>query len=107
MHWLYLIGAIGFEVAGTISMKLAEGFTRPVPSVLIFLFYALAFTMLTLALKRLEVSFIYPVWSGVGTLAIALIGWVWFGESMTWLKAASVALIIAGVVGLSVGHPKL
>lgn len=44
MHWVYMIGAIAFEVAGTVSMKLAAGFTKPVPSVLIFVFYAVSFT---------------------------------------------------------------
>lgn len=104
MHWLYMIGAIGFEVAGTTCMKLAEGFTRPLPSVLIFVFYAVSFTLLTLALKRLDVSVVYPLWSGVGTVAIAMIGVAWFGESLSWLKVASIALIILGVVGLSIGR---
>ncbi|MGC2854584.1 DMT family transporter [Novispirillum sp. DQ9] len=104
MHWLFMIGAIGFEVAGTTCMKLAEGFTRPLPSVLIFVFYAISFTLLTLALKRLDVSVVYPLWSGVGTVAIAVIGVAWFGESLSWLKVASIALIILGVVGLSIGR---
>lgn len=104
MHWVLLIGAIGFEVAGTTCMKLAQGFTRPLPSVLIFVFYAVSFTLLTLALKRLDVSVVYPLWSGIGTVAIALIGVAWFGESLSWLKVASIALIVLGVVGLSLGR---
>lgn len=104
MQWVLLLGAIGFEVAGTTCMKLAQGFTRPLPSVLIFVFYGVSFTLLTLALKRLDVSVVYPLWSGVGTVAIALIGVAWFGESLTWLKVASIALIVAGVVGLSIGR---
>lgn len=103
MHWLLLAAAILFEVAGTTCMKLAEGFTRPVPSVLIFVFYAVSFGLLTVALKRLDVSVVYPIWSGVGTTIIAVIGVWWFGEELTWLKTASVALVILGVVGLSVG----
>ncbi len=104
MHWVYMIGAIAFEVAGTTCMKLAAGFTRPVPSVLIFVFYAVSFTLLTLALKRLDVSVVYPLWSGIGTVAIAIIGVWWFGEDLTWLKVASIALILLGVVGLSIGR---
>jgi len=103
MAWVYLVAAIAFEVAGTTCMKLAEGFTRLVPSVLIFVFYAISFTFLTLALKRLDVSVAYAVWSGLGTVAIAVIGVAAFGEALTWLKTVSIALVIAGVIGLTVG----
>ncbi|MGH8589282.1 MAG: DMT family transporter, partial [Gammaproteobacteria bacterium] len=82
-HWLYLAAAIVFEVAGTTSMKLAQGFTRPLPSVLIFVFYALAFVALTLTLKKMDISVAYSVWSGVGTALIAAIGFFWFQEPLT------------------------
>lgn len=103
MHWLYIIGAIAFEIAGTTSMKLAEGFTRPLPSVLIFVFYGVSFALLTLALRKLDVSVVYPLWSGIGTVAIAIIGVWYFGEALTWVKTASIGLIVLGVVGLSIG----
>jgi len=102
-HWVMLVGAIFFEVAGTICMKLSEGFTRPLPSVLIVLFYGVAFTLLTLALKKIDVSVAYAVWSAVGTAVIAGIGIVWFREPLTALKVASLLLIVAGMVGLNLG----
>lgn len=102
-HWLMLLGAILFEVAGTTCMKLSEGFTRPVPSALIFVFYGVAFTLLTLALKKLDVSVAYAVWSAIGTAVIAGIGIVWFEEPLTVLKVVSLLLIVAGVVGLNLG----
>lgn len=101
MTWTYLALAILLEVAGTTCMKLSEGFTRTLPSVLLFVFYTLSFGMLTLALKRIEVSVAYAVWSGVGTALIASIGVLWFKEPMTALKLISLVLIIAGVVGLN------
>ena len=64
-HWFYLLLAILLEVAGTTSMKLSHGFTRLVPSILIFVFYALSFTALTFALRRLDMSVTYAVWSGL------------------------------------------
>ncbi|MEK6815097.1 MAG: multidrug efflux SMR transporter [Nitrospirota bacterium] len=99
--WLYLIGAIVLEVAGTTSMKLSEGFTRVGPSVLIFVFYVLSFTALTFALKGIDVSVAYAVWAGVGTALIAMIGIVHFKEPAGLLKIASIGFIIAGVVGLN------
>ena len=101
MTWLYLILAILLEVSGTTCMKLSEGFTKLVPSVLIFVFYTVSFGMLTLALKRIDVSVAYAVWSGMGTAVIATIGVLYFKEPMTALKLISLALIIGGVVGLN------
>ena len=100
-HWLFLSGAILLEVAGTISMKLSEGFTRPIPSVLIFVFYIVSFVALTFALEKIEVSTAYTIWAGVGTALIAIIGLVYFGEPATAIKFISIILIIIGVIGLS------
>jgi small multidrug resistance pump len=100
-HWFFLAGAIALEVAGTTSMKLAEGFTKLVPSVLLFVFYAASFVALTFALKKIEVSVAYAVWSGIGTTLIAAIGILYFREAVTALKLVSILLIIIGVVGLN------
>ncbi|MEH2171685.1 DMT family transporter [Nostoc sp.] len=99
--WIYLIIAILFEVSGTTCMKLSEGFTKIVPSVLIFVFYGLCFTFLTFALKRLEVSVAYSVWAGLGTILVAFIGIIWFRESATFIKLVSISLIIIGVIGIN------
>jgi small multidrug resistance pump len=64
-------------------------------------FYLLALGGLALALKTIEVGIAYAVWAGLGTLLIAIIGIVFFGESVSFLKLASMALVIAGVVGLN------
>ena len=104
--WLYLVGAIALEVAGTTCMKLSEGFAKLVPSILIFVFYALSFTALTIALKTIDVSVVYAIWSGIGTALIATIGILYFKESVTILKFASIGLIIIGVVGLNLSSMK-
>jgi small multidrug resistance pump len=54
--WLYLVAAIVLEVSGTTCMKLSPGFTRLTPSVLLFVFYGLSFTALTIGLKKIDVS---------------------------------------------------
>lgn len=101
MIWLYLALAILLEVSGTTCMKLSEGFTRMVPSILLVVFYTLSLGMLTLALKKIDVSMAYAIWSGVGTALIATIGVLWFKEPATALKLVSLGLIIIGVVGLN------
>ena len=60
-YWFYLAGAIALETAGTTSMKLSLGFTKLVPSILIFVFYAVSFVALTFALKGIDVSLAYAI----------------------------------------------
>jgi len=104
MSWVYLIIAILFEVAGTTSMKFSAGLTRFWPSVFIFVFYAISFSLLALALKKLDISMTYAVWSGLGTLTITLIGFVWFKEVISLQKIISILFIIIGVIGLNLSQ---
>ncbi len=101
MSWLYLVLAIVLEVSGTTSMKLSQGFTQMLPSVLMFLFYGLSLGALTLALKSIDVSVAYAVWSGLGTAVIATVGVLWLKEPLNTLKIVSLMLIIIGVIGLN------
>lgn len=105
-HWLFLAGAIILEVAGTTSMKLSEGFTRIVPSVLMVALYAASFFVLALALKKVDVSVAYAVWAGMGTALIAVIGIYFFQEPLSLIKVISIVLIIIGVVGLNLSGIK-
>jgi small multidrug resistance pump len=100
MKWFYLALAIIFEVAGTTSMKLSEGFSKLFPSVAMMLFYILSLAALTMALKKIDMSMAYAIWAGIGTALIAIIGVILFKEELSLLKVASILLIIIGVVGL-------
>ena len=106
LSWIILSGAILLEVAGTSCMKLSQGFSRLIPSILIFVFYGLSFVGLTFALKKIDVGIAYAVWAGIGTALIAAIGMVYFKEPLTLIKLVSILLIIAGVVGLNLGGVK-
>ena len=103
VYWLCLALAIALEIAGTVSMKMSRGFTVLLPSVMLFVFYACSFAMMTIAVRRIDMSVSYAIWSAVGTASIALIGVGWFRESLTGVQIASIVVIIAGVVGLRVG----
>ena len=100
MDWLLIGMAVVLEVCGTLCMKLSQGFTRPLPSALIFVFYAGCFFFMTLAVKRMDISVVYAVWSGLGTALVTVAGICWFHEPATFLRLASILLIIAGVAGL-------
>lgn len=102
--WVYLFMAILFEVTGTTFMKLSEGFTKTLPSILMVVFYALSLGLLTLALKKIDVSIAYAIWAGMGTLLIATIGILWFKEPVNALKIISLGLVIIGVIGLNLSN---
>jgi small multidrug resistance pump len=101
MPWLLLFVAILFEVAGITSLKLSRGFEEPIPSLAVPVFYVLSAIAVVLALKRLDLSVTYAIWSGVGTALAAMIGIAYFREPVTLVKLASIALVVLGVVGLS------
>jgi len=101
MSALCLMIAIVSEVIGTLNVKLSHGFTRWQPAVIALVCYAASTYLLSLAVKKMEVSVAYAIWCAVGTALIAAIGVVWFKESVSALKIASLCLIVAGVVGLN------
>jgi small multidrug resistance pump len=101
-NWILLFVAIAFEVGGTTSMKLSRGFTRMIPTLFMFLFYGTGITLMNLVLRRMDLSLVYAVWSGLGTAAIALIGMIWFHEPASAIRIVSIILIILGVVGLNI-----
>ncbi|QTD41103.1 multidrug efflux SMR transporter [Sporosarcina sp. Te-1] len=103
MAWIYLSMAILFEIIGTLSMKMSEGFTKGVPSIFMIVFYILAFASLNFSLKTIPVSIAYAIWSGIGTAAIAVLGYYFFKETLTVTKVIAIGLIIAGVVLLNSG----
>ncbi|MEP7352308.1 MAG: multidrug efflux SMR transporter [Acidobacteriota bacterium] len=100
MSWLILFAAIIFEVAGTLTLKFTNGMTNWKPTVLMFVFYLASLFGLSNAVAKIPVGTAYAVWSGVGTLVVALIGIWWFKEQVTLLRVVSTMLVVLGVAGL-------
>ena len=96
-----LLAAIGIEVAATALLPRAEGFTDPFWTVVVMGGYGISIWLLALVVRTMPISVAYAVWSGVGTAIVALIGFAFLGETMGWMKAASLGMIVAGVVGLN------
>ena len=106
MSILYLAAAIVLEICGTTSLKLSEGFTRIGPTAAVVICYAVSFALLSFALRGIDLSIAYAVWSGVGTAIVAAIGILWFHEPAGAWKLLSLAMIVLGVVGLHLsGRP--
>jgi small multidrug resistance pump len=100
VSWIVLFFAIVFEVAGTLTLKFTEGMTRLWPTVLMFGFYLLSLFGLSRAVSQIPVGTAYAVWSGVGTLLVAVLGVFWLKEQVTVLRSVSMLLIVIGVAGL-------
>ena len=97
--WLAL--AIGSEIVATTSLKLSDGFTHPLPAVVVVVGYAVSFYALSISLRSFPLGVVYAVWSGVGTAAIVLIGLFLFSEVLDAVKLGGIGLNIVGVVMLN------
>ena len=105
MSWLLLITAGLLEVGWAIGLKYTEGFTRPWPSLWTIAAMIVSLGLLGLAMKSLPVGTSYAVWVGVGAVGTAILGIVLLGEPATAGRIASLALIVAGIVGLKLSSP--
>jgi small multidrug resistance pump len=98
--WILLGIAIVSEIIGTSALKASNGFTRVIPSVLVVLGYGGAFWLMSQTLKFLEIGTVYAIWSGVGIVGTAIIGYFMFREGIDLPKGIGIGLIVAGVVVL-------
>ncbi|MFD3746843.1 DMT family transporter [Nocardia sp. NPDC058633] len=104
MTLLFLALAIATEVTATVSLKLSEGFTKLVPSIVVVVGYGAAFYFLSQALKRgMAIGVAYGIWSAVGVAAIATIGVLFLGERLTFVQVGGIGLVILGVLALELG----
>lgn len=100
MTWVYLVVAGLLEVAWASTMKSTQGFTRLGPSLLTLGLMGVSFYLLGLAMRDLPTGTSYAVWVGIGAVGTALVGILFLGESRSALRLLSIALIVAGVIGL-------
>lgn len=96
-QYLLLGAAILSELIGTTSLKLSEGFSRPLPSLVVIIGYGAAFYFLSLTLEELPIGIVYGTWAALGIVGIAAIGVVLFDEQMDFAGVVGILLIIAGV----------
>lgn len=100
MAWVYLFLAGAFEVVWVIAMKYAEGFSKPVPSIVMLAGMIVSFGCLTLAVKTLPLGTSYAIWTGIGAVGAMIAGIILFGESASALRIGCAGLIVAGIIGL-------
>tara|TARA_R110000764_G_scaffold49780_1_gene109940 strand:+ start:54327 stop:54659 length:333 start_codon:yes stop_codon:yes gene_type:complete len=97
-HWIYLVIAIVTEVIATSALKASEGFSKPLPSVVVAIGYLVSFYFLSLTLKTIPVGIAYAIWSGVGIVLISLASWILYGQKLDLAALVGMGLIMSGVV---------
>jgi len=105
MAWLILVIAGLCEIVWAVGLKHTEGFTRLWPSVVTITAMIVSIVLLGFAMKTLPVGTSYAVWVGIGAVGTAAIGILFFGESASVGRLVSLALLIAGIVGLKLATP--
>ncbi|GAB2667376.1 DMT family transporter [Nocardia goodfellowii] len=104
MTLLLLALAIVSEITATISLKLSEGFSKLVPSIIVVIGYCAAFFFLSQALKRgMSIGIAYGIWSAIGVAAVATIGALFLDERLTLIQIGGIGLVILGVLALELG----
>jgi small multidrug resistance pump len=98
LTYIYLILAVAAETVGTTALQASQQFTKAAPSVLVVISYAIAFYLLSLTLRTMPVGVVYAMWSGLGIVFIALIGYLVFGQRLDWPAVLGIAMILGGIL---------
>ncbi|MCX7565434.1 SMR family transporter [Sulfitobacter sp. F26169L] len=96
---IYLILALAVlaETIGTTALQASQQFTRVGPSIIVVVAYAISFYLLSVTLRTMPVGVVYALWSGLGIVLIAIIGWSVFGQVLDVAAIAGLAMIIGGI----------
>ena len=101
--WILLLLAISAEVIGTSFLRLSEGMTRPLPTLLVFGAYAIAMALLSRVVLSIPLGLTYALWSGIGTVVIVLVGRFAYSQMLNPTQLIGIGLITAGVVLVNLG----
>lgn len=98
LHYIYLITAVVAETIGTTALQASAQFSRFWPSVLVVVAYGVSFYLLALTLRVMPVGVVYAIWSGLGIICIAAIGFVVFGQRLDLPAVVGLGLIVTGIL---------
>lgn len=96
--YIYLLIAILSEVTASTALRATKGFTELVPSIITVVGYAISFYALSYTLSVFKLGITYAIWSGVGMILVAILGYLIYGQKLDWPALVGIGLIIAGVV---------
>jgi|TARA_B100000795_G_scaffold211551_1_gene165177 multidrug transporter EmrE-like cation transporter len=96
--YIFLMGAVFCEVAGTMLLPVSQNFTKFIPTAALSIFYLSAFYLLTFVVNKLPIAIVYATWSGLGIFTIAIMGYIFFKQNLTWQAVLGLFLIVIGVI---------
>ena len=96
--YLILIVAIFFEVGGTMLLPISQNFTKLIPTAALTILYLSAFYLLTFVVDKLPIAIVYATWSGLGIFTIAILGYIFFKQTLAWQAILGLFLIVVGVI---------
>ena len=96
--YIFMFIAIFCEVAGTLLLPSTQNFTKPIPTVVAAICYLTALYCLTHVLHKIPIAIVYATWSGLGIFTIAIFGYFFFKQSLSWQSILGLFLIVAGVI---------
>ena len=96
--YIFLFGAIFCEVAGTMLLPVSKNFTKLIPTFSLAIFYLVAFYLLTFVVNKLPIAIVYATWSGLGIFTIAILGYIFFKQTLSWQAIVGLFLIVMGVI---------
>ena len=96
--YLFLIGAIFCEVAGTMLLPVSQNFTKIIPTAALSIFYLCAFYLLTFVVNKLPIAIVYATWSGLGIFTISILGYIFFKQTLNWQTVLGLFFIVVGVI---------
>jgi multidrug transporter EmrE-like cation transporter len=105
--YLFLIGAIFFEVAGTMLLPITQNFTKLIPTTALSIFYLSAFYLLTFVVNKLPISIVYATWSGLGVFTVAILGYIFYKQTLSWQAISGLFLIVIGVALVNIFSSKI
>ena len=105
--WILLLVAIGSEVIGTSCLKLSEGFSKPIPTLIVLVAYSTSMLLLSRVVQTIPLGITYALWSGIGIIAIVLVGLLAYKQMPSPGQLVGISMITAGVilVNLTGKHP--
>ena len=96
--YLFLIGAIFCEVGGTMLLPASQNFTKVIPTAVLGFLYLLSFYLITFVVDKIPIAIVYATWSGLGVFTIAILGYIFFKQSLSWQAVLGLFFIVTGVV---------
>ncbi len=96
--YLFLFGAVICEVAGTMLLPVTQNFSKLLPSSILAICYMTAFYLLTFVVNKIPIAIVYATWSGLGIFSIAILGYIFYKQTLNWQTILGLFIIIAGII---------